>query len=54
MIRDVHPGSDFLPIPDPEARGQKGKEYRIRIRNTDLIRRHLEIDLLQLLLRKAK
>jgi hypothetical protein len=40
MIRVVHPGSgswmdpDFLPIPDPGYRGQKGTVSRIRIRNT--------------------
>jgi hypothetical protein len=41
MIRVVHPGSrfqdpdaDFLPIPDPGSRGQKGTGSRIRIRNT--------------------
>jgi hypothetical protein len=41
MIRVVHPGSripdpdaDFLPIPNPGSRGQKGTGSRIRIRNT--------------------
>jgi hypothetical protein len=41
MIRVVHPGSwipgpdaDFLPIPDPGSKGQKGIGSRIRIRNT--------------------
>jgi hypothetical protein len=41
MIRVVHPGfriqdpnADFLPIPDPGSRGQKGSGSRIRIRNT--------------------
>jgi hypothetical protein len=34
MIRVVHTGSDFLPIPDPGPRGQKGTGSRIRIRNT--------------------
>jgi hypothetical protein len=29
------PGFDFLTIPDPESRGQKGTGYRTRIRNTD-------------------
>ncbi len=40
-IRDVYPDptffyprSDFLPIPDPGSRGQKGTGSRIRIRNT--------------------
>jgi hypothetical protein len=43
MIWVVHPGSgsrdpdyDFLPIPDPGSRGQKGTGSRIRIRNTEL------------------
>jgi hypothetical protein len=32
MIRDVHPESGcwFLPIPDPESKGQKGNGSRIR------------------------
>jgi hypothetical protein len=25
----VHPGSEFLPIPDPGSRGQKGTDSRI-------------------------
>jgi hypothetical protein len=29
------PSLDFLPIPDPGSRGQKGTGSRIRIRNTD-------------------
>jgi hypothetical protein len=29
------PDADFLPIPDPGTRGQKGTGSRIRIRNTD-------------------
>jgi hypothetical protein len=31
MIRDVHPDPDldFLPIPDPGFRGQKGTGFRI-------------------------
>jgi hypothetical protein len=29
------PDPDFLPIPDPGSRGQKGTGSRIRIRNTD-------------------
>ncbi len=29
------PDADFLPIPDPGSRGQKGTGSRIRIRNTD-------------------
>jgi hypothetical protein len=28
------PDLDFLPIPDPGSRGQKGTGSRIRIRNT--------------------
>ncbi len=41
MIRVVHPGSqipdpDFLPIPDPGSRGQKGTGSQIRIRNTGI------------------
>ncbi len=32
FIRDPDP--DFLPFPDPGARGQKGTGSRIRIRNT--------------------
>jgi hypothetical protein len=28
------PDSDFLPIPDPGSRGQKGTGSRIRIHNT--------------------
>jgi hypothetical protein len=28
------PDTDFLPIPDPGSRGQKGTESRIRIGNT--------------------
>ncbi len=52
MIRVVHPGSwirildpdpDFLPIPDPGSRGQKGTGSRIRIRNTDLLPHILSI-----------
>jgi hypothetical protein len=37
MIRVVipDPDPDFLPIPDPESRGQKGTGSRIR--NTDFI-----------------
>jgi hypothetical protein len=34
MIRAVHPGPKFLPIPDLGSRGQKGTESRILIRNT--------------------
>jgi hypothetical protein len=36
MIWVVHPGSgsDFLHIPDPGSRGQKGTESQIRISNT--------------------
>jgi hypothetical protein len=30
------PDADFLPIPDPGSRGQKGTGSRIRIRNTGL------------------
>ncbi len=37
MIRAVHPGSGcwLSPIPDPGSRGQKGTQYRSRIRNTE-------------------
>jgi hypothetical protein len=36
QIRNVpDPDADFLPIPDPGSRGQKGTGSRIRIRNTD-------------------
>jgi hypothetical protein len=31
------PDADFLPIPDPGSRGQKGTGSRIRIRNTENI-----------------
>jgi hypothetical protein len=31
------PDADFLPIPDPGSRGQKGTGSRIRIRNTDYL-----------------
>jgi hypothetical protein len=31
------PDAEFLPIPDPGSRGQKGTGSRIRIRNTALI-----------------
>jgi hypothetical protein len=34
MIRVVHTGTHFLPIPDPGLSGQKGPRSRIRIRNT--------------------
>jgi hypothetical protein len=30
MIRVVHSGSDFLPIPDPGSKGQKGTGSRIQ------------------------
>jgi hypothetical protein len=33
------PDPDFLPIPDPESRGEKGTLSRIRIRNTGKIYR---------------
>jgi hypothetical protein len=33
------PRSDFLPIPDPGSRGQKGTGSRIRIRNTVIMQR---------------
>ncbi len=33
------PDADFLPIPDPGSRGQKGTGSRIRIRNTGLYSR---------------
>jgi hypothetical protein len=34
MIRAVHPGPNFLPIPDLGSRGQKGTGSRILNRNT--------------------
>ncbi len=34
--RKYDPDPDFLPIPDPGSRGQKGTGSRIRIRNTEL------------------
>jgi hypothetical protein len=34
LSRIPDPDPDFLPIPDPGSRGQKGTGYRIRIRNT--------------------
>jgi hypothetical protein len=37
LIRTPDPDPDFLPIPDPGSRGQKGTGSRIRIRNTVLI-----------------
>jgi hypothetical protein len=33
MIRDSDPDPDFLAVPNPGSRGQKGTESRIRIRN---------------------
>ncbi len=33
FIPDLDP--DFLPVPDPGTKGQKGTGSRIRIRNTD-------------------
>jgi hypothetical protein len=32
--RIPNPDADFLPMPEPESRGQKGTGSRIRIRNT--------------------
>jgi hypothetical protein len=42
MILVVHPripdpDPDFLHIPDPGSRGQKGNGFRIRIRNTGFL-----------------
>jgi hypothetical protein len=33
-LRNSDPDLDFLPIPDPGSRGQKGTGSRIRVRNT--------------------
>jgi hypothetical protein len=35
LSRIPDPDADFLPIPDPRSRGQKGTGSRIRIRNTE-------------------
>ncbi len=60
-MRDVHPDPDldFLPIPDPGSRGQKGtgsritdRGSRIRIRNTE--DNYKPVNFVPLLLRKEK
>jgi hypothetical protein len=50
MIRDVHPGPDFLPIPGPVSGTDPGSGSA----TLTLLGPHLEIILLQLLLRKVK
>ena len=41
--RILDPDADFLPIPDPGSRGQKGNRSRIWIRNIDTIRVQVQV-----------